>query len=297
MVGLGRMGGNMAIRLVKAGHRVVGYARTPETVAAAAAQGVVGATSLQDLVSKLKPPRAVWLMIPAGAPTEQFIDQVLPMLSKGDILIDGGNSRYTDSIRHAAKSQALGIDFIDVGVSGGVWGLTEGYSLMIGGEKGPVDHLTPLFQALAPGPDHGWGHMGASGAGHYVKMVHNGIEYGLMEAYAEGFDVLKAKTEYHFDLAQIAQVWRTGSVVRSWLLDLTADALTKNPELKGIGAYVRDSGEGRWTVMESLDLDIPAPVIMLALERRIRSRETEPFAERLLAAMRQEFGGHAVNPE
>jgi 6-phosphogluconate dehydrogenase len=291
------MGGNMAIRLVKAGHRVVGYARTPEAVAAVVAQGVVGASSLQDLVSKLKPPRAVWLMIPAGDPTEQFIDQVLPMLSKGDILIDGGNSRYVDSVRRAAKTRALGIDFVDVGVSGGVWGLTEGYSLMIGGDKGPVQRLTPLFESLAPGADHGWGHVGTSGAGHYVKMVHNGIEYGLMEAYAEGFDVLRAKQSYQFDLAQISQIWRTGSVVRSWLLDLTADIFAKNPDLKGIGAYVRDSGEGRWTVMESLDLDIPAPVIMLALERRLRSRETDPFAERLLAAMRQEFGGHAVNPE
>lgn len=297
MVGLGRMGGNMAIRLVRAGHRVVGYARTAETVAAAVAQGVVGASSLPDLVSKLKPPRTVWLMIPAGDPTEQFIDQVLPLLSKGDTLVDGGNSRYLDSIRHAEKIAPTGINFIDVGVSGGIWGLTEGYSLMIGGEKGPVERLTPIFQALAPGADHGWGHVGSAGAGHYVKMVHNGIEYGLMEAYAEGFDILRAKQSYHFDVAQISQIWRTGSVVRSWLLDLTADILAKNPTLQGIGAYVRDSGEGRWTVMESLDLDIPAPVIMLALERRLRSRETDPFAERLLAAMRQEFGGHAVNPE
>lgn len=297
MVGLGRMGGNMAARLVKAGHRVVGYARTPETVKAAAVHGVIGASSLEDLVSKLTAPRAVWLMIPAGDPTEQFIEQVLPLLAKGDTLIDGGNSRYLDSIRHAERTKKVGINFVDVGVSGGIWGLTEGYSLMIGGDRAPVERLTPLFQSLAPAPDQGWGHVGGSGAGHYVKMVHNGIEYGLMEAYAEGFDVLRAKQNYHFDLAQISRVWQRGSVVRSWLLDLTADVLSKNPELKGIGAYVRDSGEGRWTVMESLDLDIPAPVIMLALERRLRSRETEPFAEKLLAAMRQEFGGHAVNPE
>ena len=297
MVGLGRMGGNMAIRMVRAGHRVVGYARTAETVKQAASQGVVASSSLQDLVGKLGAPRAVWLMIPAGDPTEQFIEQVLPLLSKGDILIDGGNSRYLDSIRHAERARKAGIEFVDVGVSGGVWGLTEGYSLMIGGEKGPVQHLTPLFQALAPSATEGWGHVGPSGAGHYVKMVHNGIEYGLMEAYAEGFDVLHAKKDYPFDLAQISTIWRRGSVVRSWLLDLTADILSKNPEIKGIGAYVRDSGEGRWTVMESLALDIPAPVIMLALERRLRSRETDPFAERLLAAMRQEFGGHAVNPE
>jgi 6-phosphogluconate dehydrogenase len=296
MVGLGRMGGNMAIRLVKGGHRVVGYARTRETVDAAVAQGVTGASSLADLVGKLKPPRAVWLMIPAGTPTEEYLAELLKLLSKGDTLIDGGNSRYVDSIRHFETCRAAGIDFLDVGVSGGIWGLSEGYCLMIGGPEGPATRLRPLFETLAPAADAGWGRVGGPGAGHFVKMVHNGIEYGMMEAYAEGFDVLRAKEVYQLDLGQIATMWRRGSVVRSWLLDLCADILKDRASLDQIAGYVRDSGEGRWTIEESFDLGVPTPVITLALEQRIRSRDETLFAEKLLAAMRQKFGGHAVGP-
>ncbi len=296
MVGLGRMGGNMAVRLVRGGHRVVGYARSRDTVDAAAAQGIVGASALADLVSKLKPPRAVWLMIPAGAPTEEYLDQLLGLLAKGDTLIDGGNSRYTDSIRHFTKCQSAGVDFLDVGVSGGIWGLSEGYCLMIGGPAAAADRLRPIFETLAPAPDAGWGRVGGPGAGHFVKMVHNGIEYGMMEAYAEGFDVLRAKTTYELDLGQIAEMWRRGSVVRSWLLDLSAEILKDRAALDAIPGYVRDSGEGRWTIEESFDLGVPTPVITLALEQRIRSRDETLFAEKLLAAMRQKFGGHAVGP-
>ncbi len=295
-MGLGRMGGGMAGRLVRAGHRVVGFARSPETVAAAVAGGVVGAGSFSALVGQLTPPRTVWLMVPAGDPTEQYVTEALGLLQRGDTLVDGGNSRWTDSMRRSARAQAAGIDYLDVGVSGGIWGPKEGYSLMIGGDEAASRRLTPIFQALAPSATEGWGRVGGSGAGHYVKMVHNGIEYGLMESYAEGFEVLRAKPDWKLDLAQIATIWRRGSVVRSWLLDLTAEILASGPELEKIGAYVRDSGEGRWTVEESIALDVPAPVIMLALERRLRSRQSDPFAERLLAAMRQRFGGHAVEP-
>jgi 6-phosphogluconate dehydrogenase len=297
MVGLGRMGGNMAIRMARAGHKVVGNARRKETIDAVVPQGVVPALTLEDLVRQLKPPRAVWLMIPAGAPTDDYITQLLPMLSKGDTLLDGGNSHYTDSIRHFETAKAAGIDFLDVGVSGGIWGLQEGYSLMIGGPAAPVERLRPLFESLAPAPNEGWGHVGGPGAGHFVKMVHNGIEYGMMESFAEGFDVLRAKTDYQLDLGKIATIWRRGSVVRSWLLDLSADILTENPKLDQIPGYVRDSGEGRWTVEESFSLGVPTPVITLALEQRIRSRDETLFAERLLAAMRQKFGGHALGPE
>jgi 6-phosphogluconate dehydrogenase len=284
----------MAARLAKGGHRVVGFARTPEAVAASVAEGTVGATSLGDLVQKLARPRAVWLMVPAGGPTDQYVSELVGLLSKGDTLIDGGNSNYQDSLRHAAKASAAGIDFLDVGVSGGIWGRTEGYCLMIGGNAAACERLAPIFRSLAPAPTEGWGRVGDVGSGHYVKMVHNGIEYGLMESYAEGFDILRAKTTWKLDLAQVATIWRRGSVVRSWLLDLTADILASGSDLEKIAPYVRDSGEGRWTVEESVALDVPAPVIMLALERRLRSRQTDPFAERLLAAMRQRFGGHAV---
>jgi len=284
----------MAARLAKAGHHVVGYARTASAVAAAVADGAVGATSTGDLVQKLARPRTVWLMVPAGDPTEQYITELVGLLSPGDTLVDGGNSNYRDSIRHAAKAKAAGVDFLDVGVSGGVWGRTEGYCLMIGGDPAACQRLGPLFASLAPSPNDGWGRVGGNGAGHYVKMVHNGIEYGLMEAYAEGFDILRAQPAWKLDLAQVATIWRRGSVVRSWLLDLTADILASGSELEKIAPFVRDSGEGRWTVEESIALDVPAPVIMMALERRLRSRQADPFAERLLAAMRQRFGGHAV---
>jgi 6-phosphogluconate dehydrogenase len=296
IAGLGRMGGGMAARLAKAGHRVVGFARTPAAVAAAVADGAVGATSLADLVQKLSPPRTVWLMVPAGEPTDQYVVELLGLLSGGDTLVDGGNSNYRDSLRHAEAARAAGVDFLDVGVSGGVWGRTEGYCLMIGGAPAACQRLGPIFASLAPSPTEGWGRVGGNGAGHYVKMIHNGIEYGLMEAYAEGFDILRAQPAWQLDLAQIATIWRRGSVVRSWLLDLTADILGSGAELEKIAPYVRDSGEGRWTVEESIALDVPAPVIMLALERRLRSRQADPFAERLLAAMRQRFGGHAVGP-
>jgi 6-phosphogluconate dehydrogenase len=296
IVGLGRMGGGMAARLVKGGHRVVGFARTPTTVAAAVADGVVGASSLADLVAKLSRPRAVWLMVPAGPPTDEYVTELLGLLAPGDTLLDGGNSNYQDSRRHAAAAKVVGVEFLDVGVSGGIWGRTEGYCLMIGGSATGSERLAPVFRTLAPSPTEGWGRVGDVGSGHYVKMVHNGIEYGLMEAYAEGFDILRTKPDWKLDLAQVAAIWRRGSVVRSWLLDLTADILADGAQLEQIPPYVRDSGEGRWTVEESLALDVPAPVIMLALERRLRSRQTDPFAERLLAAMRQRFGGHAVGP-
>ncbi|MGI0140488.1 MAG: phosphogluconate dehydrogenase (NAD(+)-dependent, decarboxylating) [Thermoplasmata archaeon] len=297
MVGLGRMGENMAARLVKGGHRAVGYSRTRSTVDAAVQDGIVPAYTLRGLVAKLHRPRAIWLMVPAGAPTESAIDRLLPRLAKGDLLIDGGNSHYTDSIRHAQKARAAGIHFLDVGTSGGIWGRKEGYSMMIGGSKADVAHLRPLFETLAPAPDAGWGRVGGPGAGHFVKMVHNGIEYGMMEALGEGFAILKAKTDYALDLAQIAEIWRYGSVVRSWLLDLTADALHHPRDLAHIAPFVQDSGEGRWTVQESIDLNVPAPIITLSLEQRIRSRVSDPFADKLLAAMRQEFGGHAIHTE
>ena len=294
MVGLGRMGGNMSERLLRDGHRVVGFARAAPAVERVVAVGGVGATSLADLVARLATPRAVWLMIPAGDPVDQAIRELLPHLVKGDIIIDGGNSYYKDSMRRASALAERGVSFVDVGTSGGIWGLMEGYCLMVGGERAAVERLTPILKTLAPGPDRGWGHVGPSGAGHFVKMVHNGIEYGMMQAYAEGFTLMQRKEAFHLDLAQIAQMWRHGSVVRSWLLDLTARALDENPALDGIAAYVSDSGEGRWTVLESLELETSIPVIMLSLERRFRSRETDPFGDRLLAAMRQQFGGHAV---
>jgi len=294
MVGLGRMGGNMSERLLRGGHRVVGFAREAPSVERVVAAGGVGAASLADLAARLAPPRAVWLMIPAGDPVDQAIGELLPHLVKGDSIIDGGNSYYKDSMRRASALAERGVAFVDVGTSGGIWGLTEGYCLMVGGERAAVDRLAPILKTLAPGPDRGWGHVGPSGAGHFVKMIHNGIEYGMMQAYAEGFTLMQRKEAFHLDLAQIAQMWRHGSVVRSWLLDLTARALDENPALDGIAAYVSDSGEGRWTVLESLELETSIPVIMLSLERRFRSRETDPFGDRLLAAMRQQFGGHAV---
>ncbi|HYK92717.1 MAG TPA: decarboxylating 6-phosphogluconate dehydrogenase [Thermoplasmata archaeon] len=297
MVGLGKMGANMVHRLVDGGHRVVGYARTPASVAAVVALGAEGATSLADMVSKLRPPRIVWLMVPSGAPVDENIDALLPLLSPGDVLVDGGNSYYRDTLVRAARVKPTGIQFVDCGTSGGIWGLSAGYSLMIGGDAATIERLRPIFSTLAPGPDQGWGRVGPSGAGHFTKMVHNGIEYGLMQAYAEGFAILGSKTDFGLDLTQVADIWRFGSVVRSWLLDLTAEALHENPTLQGIEAYVVDSGEGRWTVTEAMDLNIPAPVITLALQTRLRSREENPFTERMLAIMRNKFGGHAVKTE
>lgn len=297
MIGLGKMGLNMATRLARGGHRVVGFARSAETVKEAVKLGAEGANSLDDAVSKLGAPRIVWLMIPAGKPTTDTIDTLSNMLSRGDIVIDGGNSNYKDTIRHAEMLEAKGIDFVDCGTSGGVWGLKEGYSLMIGGQAQVVEKLRPIFETLAPAADKGWGYVGPHGAGHYVKMIHNGIEYGMMQAFAEGFSILKSKEEFGLDLAQISKIWQHGSVVRSWLLDLAALALQDDPKLSDIKPWVADSGEGRWTVFESIDLNVPAPVITLALQMRFASRDEENYTARMLAALRNQFGGHAVKKE
>ncbi len=294
LIGLGKMGGNMAERLRLGGHQVVGFDFSPEAVAKLAATGNVGASSLEDLVKKLDAPRAIWIMVPSGAPVDETIAKLEPFLAPGDTLIDGGNSNYKDSIRRHAEVTAKGFNFVDVGTSGGVWGLKEGYSMMIGGDKAPVERLRPIFEALAPSADQGWGHVGPAGAGHFVKMVHNGIEYGLMQAYAEGFTIMEKKESLDLNLPQIAEIWRYGSVVRSWLLDLTADALKQNPTLDGLEAYVSDSGEGRWTVFEAIDLNVSAPVITESLIRRIRSREENNFTDRMLSIMRNAFGGHAI---
>jgi 6-phosphogluconate dehydrogenase len=297
MVGLGKMGGNMTVRLVRGGHTVVGYARKKEVVDVVVKEGAKGADSLANLVAQLTPPRVVWLMIPSGAPVDQTLEQLHPLLSPGDYVVDGGNSYYKDTLRRSALVTGWGFHFVDVGTSGGVWGLKEGYSMMVGGNDADVEHIRPILETLAPGPSKGWGHMGPVGAGHFVKMVHNGIEYGMMQAYAEGFAVLQAKGEFHLDLHQISNVWRYGSVVRSWLLELTEAGLAENPTLEGIAPYVVDSGEGRWTTTEALDLNIPAPVITLALLQRLRSRESDPFTEKMLSMMRNKFGGHEMKTE
>ena len=294
MIGLGRMGANMVERLLRGGHQLVGYDRDPAAVQRVAGKGASGADSLAALAQQLKPPRAVWLMVPAGGPVDQTIEALIPHMSRGDVILDGGNSNYKDTVRRAAALKTEGLGFVDVGTSGGIWGLAAGYSMMIGGDAQEIERLQTIFETLAPAADQGWGRVGPSGSGHFVKMVHNGIEYGLMQAYAEGFALMERKTEYGLDMQQIAEIWRTGSVVRSWLLDLTARALAENPTLTGIAPYVADSGEGRWTVMEAIELGCSIPVITLALQRRFRSQETEPFADKLLAVMRQQFGGHAV---
>jgi 6-phosphogluconate dehydrogenase len=294
MIGLGKMGLNMATRLVRGGHRVVGYARTAATVDEAISLGAEGAHSLEEAVNKLNAPRIVWVMVPAGKATDDTIDQLSNLLSKGDVIIDGGNSNYKDSARHAAQLAPKGIDFLDCGTSGGIWGLTEGYSLMIGGQAEVAEKMRPIFETLAPAADKGWGRMGPHGAGHFVKMVHNGIEYGMMQAFAEGFSIMKAKEEFRLDLSQISHVWQHGSVVRSWLLDLAANALDEDTQLTDIKPWVADSGEGRWTVFESIDLDVPAPIITLALQMRFASRDDENYSARMLAALRNQFGGHAI---
>ena len=294
MIGLGKMGGFMTERLVRGGHRIVGYDRDAAVVQRVGEKGMVGAGSLEKLIGELKAPRAVWLMVPAGAPVDQTIELLLPLLAPGDTIIDGGNSYYKDSVRRAAALQPKKINFVDCGTSGGVWGLTEGYSMMVGGDADVVKRLSPIFETLAPGKDKGWGRVGPAGAGHFVKMVHNGIEYGIMQAYAEGLDLLRHKADFSLDLLQVSKIWQVGSVIRSWLLDLTVDALSKNPKLDGIGAYVTDSGEGRWTVIEGVELGVALPVISGALDMRFRSQDPEPFANKVLAMMRHEFGGHAV---
>jgi 6-phosphogluconate dehydrogenase len=297
MIGLGRMGGNMAQRLLRGGHAVVGF--DPDAAARKALEGDGGgsAASLEALVAALPSPRVLWMMVPAGKITDGTVDALAGLLSPGDVVIDGGNSNYKDTLRRAAALAGRRIGYVDCGTSGGVWGLAEGYALMIGGDKAVVDRLRPIFETLAPAKDKGWGHVGPVGAGHFTKMVHNGIEYGLMQAYAEGFSILQHKQDFALDLHQVAEIWRTGSVVRSWLLDLTADALGKNPTMAGIAPWVADSGEGRWTLQEAIDLDVPAPVIALSLMARLRSRDDDSFADKLLAAMRNEFGGHAIKHE
>jgi 6-phosphogluconate dehydrogenase len=294
MIGLGKMGGFMSERLIRGGHRVIGFDRDPAVVQKLAEKGAVSANSLENIISQLKPPRAIWLMVPAGDPVDQTIAALVPHLAPGDTIIDGGNSYYKDSMRRAAALSPKKINFVDCGTSGGVWGITEGYSMMVGGDADVVKRLSPIFETLAPGPDKGWGRVGPAGSGHFVKMVHNGIEYGIMQAYAEGLDLLRHKKEFSLDLLQVGKIWQFGSVIRSWLLDLTVDALSKNPTLSGIEAYVTDSGEGRWTVIEGVELGVPVPVISGALDMRFRSQDPEPFANKLLAMMRHEFGGHAV---
>ncbi|MGE0059424.1 MAG: phosphogluconate dehydrogenase (NAD(+)-dependent, decarboxylating) [Dehalococcoidia bacterium] len=296
LVGLGRMGSNMTKRLLNGGHKVTVFDRNPQAAEDLKADGAVTAASLQELASVLAPPRCIWLMVPAGEATEETLNALVPLLDAGDAVIDGGNAFYKDSALRAKTLAAHGIDFLDSGTSGGIWGLTEGYSLMVGGPPAAFDRLEPIFQTLAPSPSSGYGHVGPAGAGHFVKMVHNGIEYGLMQAYAEGFELMEAKGEFDLDLKQIAQIWQTGSVVRSWLLDLTTSALEKDPGLDDLAAFVDDSGEGRWTVQESIDLAVPAPVISAALQARFRSRQDNAFGARLLAALRNEFGGHATHP-
>jgi 6-phosphogluconate dehydrogenase len=297
LIGLGKMGGNMAERLRLGGHQVIGFDFNAEAVARLTASGNVGVSSLEDMSKKFTGRKAIWIMVPQGKPVDETIARLEPLLTKGDILIDGGNSNYKDSQRHYKEVAAKGFQFVDVGTSGGVWGLKEGYSMMVGGDKEAVEYLRPIFETLAPAKDNGWGHVGPAGSGHFVKMVHNGIEYGMMQAYAEGFTIMERKEEFKLDLPQIAEVWRYGSVVRSWLLDLTADALKQNPTLEGLQAYVSDSGEGRWTVFEAIDLNVSAPVITESVIRRIRSREENNFTDRMLAIMRSEFGGHAIKKD
>ena len=296
LIGLGKMGANMTIRLVRGGHRVVVFNRNPLKVQAAEAQGAVGTESLPDLASTLAEPRSAWIMLPAGPPTEAAVDALAQAFAPGDTIIDGGNSNYKDSVRRAESLRERGISFVDVGTSGGIWGLTQGYSMMVGGQSEAVERLRPIFATLAPGPEQGWGHVGPNGSGHFVKMVHNGIEYGLMQAYAEGFEILRSKTEFGLDTHQVAEIWRFGSVVRSWLLDLTANALQEDPSLSAIKGWVADSCEGRWTVAEAIELDVPAPVITLSLLMRFVSRQEESYSAKLLAALRAQFGGHAVKP-
>ena len=294
LIGLGKMGANMARRLLRDDHNVVGFDLNPDAVDTLESDGGRGADSLAALVDALDPPRVCWIMVPAGEAVDATLDDLLPLLDEGDVVVDGGNSNYNDTLRRADRTHDAGMHFVDVGTSGGVWGLEEGYSMMVGGSDDAVDVLRPALRTLAPGPERGWGHVGPAGSGHFVKMVHNGIEYGLMQAYAEGFHIMKAKGDFDLDLQQVAEIWRHGSVVRSWLLDLTARALDADQDLPDVAAWVNDSGEGRWTVQEAIDLDVPAPVITDALIQRLQSRQDETYAHRLLNALRNQFGGHAV---
>ena len=294
MIGLGKMGGNMVTRLLQGGHEVVGYDLFPANVQAAADRGAIPATTLDELLAQLPSPRGVWVMVPSGKATEDTIMALAARMQAGDTILDGGNSNYKDSQRRSVTLEGMGLYFVDVGTSGGIWGLKEGYAMMIGGDEGAVAALSPIFQTLAPTPTTGWSRMGPSGSGHYVKMVHNGIEYGMMQAYAEGFEMLHAKKDFALDLGGIAELWRHGSVVRSWLLDLTADAMKGDAEFNDLSDYVADSGEGRWTVLDSLELGVPAPVITLSVQMRLRSQQEVSYAGKMLSAMRRAFGGHAV---
>jgi len=295
MIGLGRMGAYMTKRLLAAGHTVVAYDRDPAAVQRSAADGAIGVDSLESLVGRLAAPRAVWVMVPSGDAVDQTVAKLTSLLKPDDVLIDGGNSNFRETLERSKGVQKTGIHFVDVGTSGGIWGLAEGYCLMIGGDAPDVRRLQPIFEALAPARDRGWAHVGPIGAGHFTKMVHNGIEYGLMQSYAEGFALLEGNSTFKLDVPKIAEIWRHGSVVRSWLLDLTAEALAENPELKGIGPSVADSGEGRWMVAEAIESNVPCPVIALSLLERIRSRVENSFGNRMLAVMRNKFGGHAIS--
>jgi 6-phosphogluconate dehydrogenase len=297
--GLGKMGKNMARRLARGGHKVLVYNHTVDKSYALQEEeaNILAIETVEELAEKLSPPRAAWCMLPAGAVTEEMITQLLEILELDDVIIDGGNSNYKDSLRNSRRVSGKGLHFLDVGTSGGIWGLEEGYGLMVGGDVQIVERLRPIFETLAPGPNRGWGRVGPHGSGHFVKMVHNGIEYGMMQSIAEGFAIMRSKEDFDLDLHQVAEIWRFGSVIRSWLLDLTAAALAHDQDLEGIQAWVEDSGEGRWTVFEAIDLDVPAPVITLSLLMRLASRDEENYAARLLAVLRNQFGGHAVKEE
>jgi 6-phosphogluconate dehydrogenase len=292
LIGLGRMGAGMARRLLRGGHRVVVNNRSPDPIKALEVEGAVGAYSVEDLVGALAAPRAIWVMLPAGDVTEQMIETLVPLLTPGDTIIDGGNTNFNDDMRRAEMLKSHSVNYVDQGTSGGIWGLEKGFCLMVGGDAEVVRRLEPAFTTLAP--ENGYGHVGPVGAGHFVKMVHNGIEYGMMQAYAEGFEILRAREDFNLNLHQIARVWNHGSVVRSWLLELTEEAFRQDPDLAGLRGYVEDSGEGRWTIQSAIDLNVPAPVITLSLFERFHSRQPESFAAKVLAAMRKGFGGHAV---
>lgn len=291
MIGLGKMGHNMTQRLLNGGHEVVALDRDPKPVAELVAKGAVGASDLADVVTKLSSPRVIWLMVPSGAPVDGAISELLPLLSAGDVIIDGGNSNFKESIARGERCGELGVHFLDAGTSGGIWGLKNGYCLMVGGTPEAFAIVQPAIETLAP--PNGYLHAGPSGAGHYAKMIHNGIEYGMMQAYAEGFEILE-KSRYDFDLAKMSHLWNQGSVVRSWLLELAATAFEQDPHLTQIKGFVNDSGEGRWTCQEAMDLDVPTPVLTLSLQMRFRSRQEESFAAKVNAALRNQFGGHAV---
>jgi 6-phosphogluconate dehydrogenase len=295
MIGLGKMGGNMVRRLCQGGHEVAGYDRDESVVTEiAGSHGMIAASSVEDAVAKLEGPRVVWLMLPAGEVTEQQLQALIPMLSEGDVIVDGGNSNFHDSERHGIILAEHGIGFMDAGTSGGIWGLKNGYCLMVGAEDWVADIMKPALQALAPAADRGWSHVGPVGAGHYTKMVHNGIEYGMMQAYAEGLAILKSRESYNLDLAAITELWRHSSVVQSWLLDLTAEALASGPDLSKVSDIVTDSGEGRWTAIEAIEQGVAAPVITTALQMRFASQDGDGYANRLLSLMRNAFGGHEM---